>query len=492
LIADMTGVVALTRDEQLQLTVKRIFRSEGVPPFEKHAREVYVRALDSGGTSAQLTRIVLKDLGLTAQILRLANSSFYNRSGRSIMSVAHAITLLGWDTVRQLVNGLRYIEHFARHSPGVRELIVSSLISAAQAREIAVRIGYSGPEDAYIAALFRNLGEVLVACYHPREYCEIILAAKAENIDCGTACIQVLDYSWDELAAQVAESWNLPATVRMCLDGSGMTAKSANLRSLASIVGYSHQLTEALYRNGAPLESFHLRTILDANGRSALITVRDLRGAVDCALDSARHTLTSLGIPVDSLQIDAQAERAHALLESDYSLPDDCVERVRCELGQVGESVTAGELDLSTALAAVLKVVADAGMDRTLFALLSEDRQWLRGRLCDGPDPDELLAGFQFPIPKADGPILAAMVREQDVFIDCSRDARYNNSRLVRNLRPRGFALLPVIVDGLTAGCLYADVTQSGGLQAARPVLTAARDLISEIIGRTKRSDINR
>ena len=56
-----------TRDEKLQLTVKRIFRSEGVPPFEKHAREVYVRALDPDGTSAQLTGIILKDLGLTAQ-----------------------------------------------------------------------------------------------------------------------------------------------------------------------------------------------------------------------------------------------------------------------------------------------------------------------------------------------------------------------------------------------------------------------------------------
>ena len=481
--------MALTRDEKLQLTVKRIFRSEGVPPFEKHAREVYVRALDPDGTSAQLTRIILKDLGLTAQILRVANSTFYNRSGRSIMSVAHAITLLGWDTVRQLVSGIRYIEHYARRSPGVRELIVASVISAAHAREVALRIGYPGPEDAYVAALFRNLGEVLVACYYPHEYCDIVMAATTEKVSYRTACVRVLDYSWEELAARVADSWNLPPRVRMCLDGSGAISKSPEHRSLASIVSYGQDLTEALYRNGAPMESVHLKAVLDANGRGALITVRDLRGIVDSAIESAQHTLVSLSIPVNTLRLEKQAEGARALLESeDHGLPVDRLEQVSDELDQLAEQIKAGKLDLSTALTALLRTACDAGMERALFALLSEDRQWLRGRLCEGEGAEDALHAFQFPMLKTEGPILAAMVREQDVIIDCARDSRYDGSRLVRKLRPRSFALLPVIVDDLTAGCLYADVRESSGIDPARSVLTKVRDLMAEVICSNKRA----
>src|SRR5207245_1105501 len=78
-----------------------------------HASDVVTRALDPDSTSTELARIVLKDLGLASLLLRVANSARYNRSGRPVMSVTHAIILLGWDTVRNLVGTVRYIEYFA-------------------------------------------------------------------------------------------------------------------------------------------------------------------------------------------------------------------------------------------------------------------------------------------------------------------------------------------------------------------------------------------
>jgi HD-like signal output (HDOD) protein len=59
-----------------------------------------VRTLDLESSGVELSRIILKDVGLASQILRLANSAMYNRSGRPILSIAHAIVLLGWDRVR--------------------------------------------------------------------------------------------------------------------------------------------------------------------------------------------------------------------------------------------------------------------------------------------------------------------------------------------------------------------------------------------------------
>jgi len=84
----------LTREEKLEVCVDRIFHGEGVPPFCDHANEVMLRTMDLDGNSIELVRVILKDLGLTSQILRLANSAMYNHSGRQIMSVAHAIIML--------------------------------------------------------------------------------------------------------------------------------------------------------------------------------------------------------------------------------------------------------------------------------------------------------------------------------------------------------------------------------------------------------------
>src|SRR5436190_16470038 len=89
-----------TRNDQLAICVKRIVRGEGVPPFREHAIQVLNRTLDPGSTCSQLTRIILRDVGLASQILKIANSARYNRSGRPILSVGHAVTLIGWDAVR--------------------------------------------------------------------------------------------------------------------------------------------------------------------------------------------------------------------------------------------------------------------------------------------------------------------------------------------------------------------------------------------------------
>ena len=51
--------MSLTREEKLQSTVKRVFRSEGVPLFEHHAREVYTRAMDPDNFLGNLILLIV-------------------------------------------------------------------------------------------------------------------------------------------------------------------------------------------------------------------------------------------------------------------------------------------------------------------------------------------------------------------------------------------------------------------------------------------------
>src|ERR1022692_1032139 len=240
--------------QKLAACVERISREEGVPPFGQHANELIARTLDlDGGSSGALARVVLKDLGLTSQILRAANSALYNRSGRPIMSVPHGIVLMGWDTLRNLVGTIRYIEHFANRSPGLRELTLLSLLSAVHSRDIAVSIGYPRPEEAHICGLFRNLGEVLIACHCPEEYSKTILTMHEANVDERTACLRVLGFSWDAVGLRVAAGWDMPPKIDVCLRGSGGLAGSPMDRCLASITDYARDLTHAMYRDGAAI-----------------------------------------------------------------------------------------------------------------------------------------------------------------------------------------------------------------------------------------------
>ena len=129
------------------------------------------RPASTGSPASSCTTTVL-----TAQLLRSANSIYYNRSGRRILSASHAIAFLGWDTIRDMAGGLLLFEHFnqRRRDPGLKELVLCSLLTANHAREVSARLQYPRREEAYLCGMYRNLGEVLAAAYLPDQYAEVL------------------------------------------------------------------------------------------------------------------------------------------------------------------------------------------------------------------------------------------------------------------------------------------------------------------------------
>ena len=473
-----------SRQRKLEECVLRIAREEGVPPFCENANEVIVRTLDlDGGSSSALARVVLRDLGLTSQILRAANSALYNRSGRPILSVPHGIVLLGWEPLRNLVSTIRYIEHFANRSPGLRELMLLSLLSAVHSRDIAASIGYPRPDEAHICGLFRNLGEVLIACHQPEEYSEIVVTMQQEHIGARAACLRVLDFSWDEVGLRVAAGWNMPPKVYICLRGLGERVGSPLDRCLASIADYGRDLTHALYREGAPLDAVTLPWIADPQGRRTLLPAGDLHRLAEAAWNETREIFTALGVPSQNLRLDRQADRARRILAAAPVFDEAGWRSLDEAAAEAERAIGRGDFELTAILGNLLDAVRGAGFQRAVFGLLNDDQTAIRGRLACGGDVEDLLQRFDFPMGRLDGPIRAALQHKSDVLIDCARDSRYDGTALLTAMEPAAFALLPIVVDAKAVGCLYADRQSSTpDLDSARLPLGRVRDTMAAAI----------
>jgi hypothetical protein len=443
-----------------------------------------VRTLDlDGGNSQALVRIILRDLGLAAQILRAANSVMYNHSGRPILSVAHATMLLGWLEVRNMVTPERHIEDFANRCPGLREQLLASVLTAVQSRDVAAAIGYPRPEEAYICGLFRNLGEVLIGCHYPNAYSRVILSMEEEKIPERAACFRVLDFSWEDVGLRVAAGWNMPAQVRRSMQASPVAGSSLE-RSLASITNYGHNLTHAVYRKGAGINTMHLDTVLDPAGQPALLAVRDLARIVDSAVAETSQTFSSLRISPQMLRLSYQAELARAILEplktfsAGGTALGHAIQKAAGTLRQAG-------FDLTAFISTLLDAVRAAGFDRVVFGLMNESLTFIVGRLASG---ETITNNFYFPMDGADGPIRAALQRKEDLWVDRARDGRYDRSALVTAFDPAGFALVPIVIDRKTVACLYADLQGSlHRLDALRPAFARVRDLIAQamLVGRS-------
>jgi hypothetical protein len=253
-------------------------------------------------------------------------------------------------------------------------------------------------------------------------------------------------------------------------------------RSLASITNYGHNLTRALYRKGVSLSRMHLETVLGAAGEPILLSVRDLGRIAESAVVETSETFSSLQVSTETMLLSKQAEQARSVLESVPIFADARFNLDRA-IQRAAGILNQADLDLDSFISKLLDAVCAAGFVRVVFGLMNENLRLIAGRLASGESGEDLLNRFRFPMDGVDGPLRAAIKRREDIWVDRARDGRYDGSVLITTFNPRGFALLPIVIERKTVACLYADLDGSmHGLDAVRPAIGRVRDLIAQAI----------
>ena len=427
-----------------------------------------------------LTNVILRDLSLTLRVLRTANSPLYNRSDRAINSVSHAVALLGTDTVRQLCTSAMLLEHFRRKSPGIRELILLSLLTANHAREIAARAGALRREEAYLCGMFRNLGEVLIACYRPHDYAAILLATAEGRRSDEAAAREVAGVTYEELAAAAARKWKMPAAVTESLevDERGLARKARAGDCLPMIVLLAHRLTQAIYRKEETAARARLSLAVDRFGRPLGLGPEEVRGAIDAAFEETKGTFALLKVPVDQLRLQSQMDEAAELLREER--PPDPAEQAGSDTPAqtlarlLGELRTLPPERAARAPLLALEAIHRGGpFDRVLLARWDPASRSLVPSNGLGVSTDRLLADFRIA---GDAPLEEALATGRDVFCTQIAGSPWEGSALVRHLQPLCFGILPLRLPGHPPGCLYFDRTLEGP-----PLELHALDALAEL-----------
>jgi HD-like signal output (HDOD) protein len=313
-------------DERLQEFLGEVAGGVEFPALARYLEQV-VRRLEEDVPVQHLTQTILKDYSITLKILCSANSALHNRASRPILSVSHAVTLLGIETVRDIVAGLALLGSFTRGSKGVRELILLSLLSAHHAREVATHVGYRNTEEAYLCGMFRNLGEVLVARFRPREYAAILLQHE-EAIPVTQASLDILGFTFEDAARSVTTNWRIPDSVRECMKEPVIRLRKRPTddgESLESIVHFAHRLTNAVYRREPDGARASVNLLVNSFGIALGLKHENVKAIVDRALKESEDVFEAMGVPVDRLRLKRQMEAA--LAEADP------VTDTACELG---------------------------------------------------------------------------------------------------------------------------------------------------------------
>jgi putative nucleotidyltransferase with HDIG domain len=168
-------------------------------------------------TSApQIADVLKRDQVLTAKVLRLVNSSFYNLS-TEITDVSRALAFLGFNSISMLVLGTSVFSSFEiKAAPyfNVLDFWRHSLASAIAAEMIAKHLRSAKPEDAFTCGLLHDIGKIALFKVAPEELRLVVTKAKTDEISFLEAETELNLPGHTILGERLAEKWQLPVIIR--------------------------------------------------------------------------------------------------------------------------------------------------------------------------------------------------------------------------------------------------------------------------------------
>lgn len=346
----------------------RRLQREDLPVLGDTVQALCNTAQDHGSSATDLARVILRDAALTSDVIRIANSAYFNPAGVRISTVSRAVIVLGFDTVRAIGLSLTVIDTLIRgHQHNrVRQIFRSSLHAAVQARAMAEAVGDPAPEEVLIAALLYRIGELAFWSLADDTTAGTLEAALAEGASAPTEIERAtLGFALRALSRALARDWQL---------GDPLTGA---LRPGAPRDGRA-RLTRGAHAVVADLESGRTDAAAARVARETRLAPADAAALIERATDALPELGRALGVDI--------GERAHAArperLPEPPRQPDPALQlRVLREM-----SATAHESRNLQALfdLAVEGLYRGQALDRCTLAALRRDRQGLALRAALG------------------------------------------------------------------------------------------------------------
>ncbi|NLW32928.1 MAG: HDOD domain-containing protein [Fibrobacter sp.] len=246
--------------------------------------ESITRLLQNPKTSAEeIGKAITTDQALTAKVLKLVNSAFYGFPGR-ISTITHAIVILGFSTVKNIVLTASIFEAFKSSDNAVcgfdlEQFWTHSIACGAASHALARIMGNKEKEECFIGGLIHDIGKLILYKYYPEEFSSVLTYANTEDILFYEGEKKFLDITHEEIGSYIAQRWKLPSKLQSSVKNHHNPLPVYDNYINTGIVHCADIFVRALdYGNGGdkkiPLLSENVWTDLELENRS-LVSIFD-------------------------------------------------------------------------------------------------------------------------------------------------------------------------------------------------------------------------
>ena len=186
---------------------------EDLPTLPTIAMEINRMLLDYDASTQDVSQLIEKDQALVPKILKLANSAFFGLRSK-VNTLSHALVVLGFNTVRNVVISVSIIDTF-RHVRGLADFNISSLWRhsvgvAVVSKHLALQTRLTDAENAFTAGLLHDIGKVILVQYYPEAFSDIWRRARETQTPFHACETDVLPANHAHIGGYLAQKWNIP------------------------------------------------------------------------------------------------------------------------------------------------------------------------------------------------------------------------------------------------------------------------------------------
>ncbi|HEX2956389.1 MAG TPA: HDOD domain-containing protein [Chitinispirillaceae bacterium] len=170
---------------------------------------------------AQIASVIMRDQAIASRVIRLVNSAYYGLKTR-VTSIQQAITLLGLNSVRNIVTGVAIVKTFEEENGSVstfdrQKFWLSTFCCALLSKNIAQYRGAGNVEDYFLGGLLHDVGILVLDQFFHDEFNNVINGC----LQCGDQYFEVenriLGTNHCEIGDYLAKRWKLPDILANCM-----------------------------------------------------------------------------------------------------------------------------------------------------------------------------------------------------------------------------------------------------------------------------------
>lgn len=177
--------------------------------------QVIAMVNDPDSSAAEIAQVVGQDPALTARLLKVVNSPFYNFPSR-IDTLSMGVAVLGTRQLRDLVIASAVTKRFAGNVDPAFDMETfwcHSITTAIAAHSLALRLSLPESERYFVAGLLHDIGKLVMYLLLPNESIRMHQELKKESCDLVNIERQIFGFTHDDMGVALLSAWQLPDTL---------------------------------------------------------------------------------------------------------------------------------------------------------------------------------------------------------------------------------------------------------------------------------------